>query len=132
MRKLILFIVLTCLPFCLFSQTTDRKYYIYHVVIVKHYSNYPYFDIQLDNGESIGKVKDKEGNSVSFRTPAAMLTYFLNEGWELFSKETANWGDHQEGKGSITPTSYIVLRKECSKEEVEEANQKGIKNRKKH
>lgn len=131
MRKLLLFVVFICLPFCLFSQTADRKYYIYNVVIVKHYSNYPYFDVQLDNGKSIGKVKDKDGKSISFRTPAAMLTYFLNDGWELFSKETANWGEYKEGKGSITPTSYILLRKECSKDEVEEANQTGIK-RKKH
>ena len=131
MRKFLLFMAFVCLPFCLFAQTTDNKFYIYNVVIVKHYSNYPYFDIQLDNGESIGKVRDQEGKSVSFRTPAAMLTYFLNDGWELFSKETANWGDYKEGNGSITPTSYIVLRKECSKEEVEEAYQRGIK-RKRH
>lgn len=130
MRKFILFIALVCLPFCVFSQTPDRKYYIYNVVIVHHYSNYPFFDIRwVDNGESIEKVKDKDGKSISFRTPAAMLTYFLNNGWEIHSKGTATLGDFKEGKGSITPTSYIILRKECSKEEVEEAIQRGIKHK---
>lgn len=131
MKKFLLLIILVCLPFCLFAQATDSKYYIYQIVIVKHYPTYPYFEIKIDNGVSVEKMKDKDGKAMSFRTPAAMLTYFLNDGWEVFSKETANWGDYQEGKGSITPTSYLVLRKECPKEAVEEANLRGIK-RKKH
>jgi len=129
MKKFFLLIVLACLPFCLFSQTTEKKYYLYNILVVKYNITYANYYIQLDNGETVGNVKDKDGNKITFRTPAAMLTYFLNNGWEIYSKETDVWGDYKDEKGSITPATYIIIRKECSKEEVEEANQRGIKHK---
>lgn len=55
---------------------------------------------------------------MKFNTPAAALMYFISEGWELFVNGATSEGAVVHGIGGIEATSYWIIRKPCTKEEV--------------
>ena len=40
--------------------------------------------VNIDDGKSIERLKDANGDPIKFKTPAAALMYFLSEGWNLY------------------------------------------------
>ena len=74
-----------------------------------------------DDGTSIERVKDAEGKTIKFRSPAAVLMHFMASGWEWVGN-----GDTLYSGGDST-RSYWIIRKRCTKEEMLAAAKAGRK-----
>lgn len=98
----------------------EQQHYMYNVVIFAGSMNNEGFDVEIDDGKEIKKLKGKDGKKIKFKTPAAALMYFISEGWELHLKGDAS-------NPNDLKMTYWVIRKPCTKAEFDKAVKEGIK-----
>ena len=127
MKKLLLLLAMVCLPLFASAQTTEKQYYIYNIVTFSGSLKNEGFKVDLDDGKTIEKLKDSEGNKMKFNTPAAALMYLISEGWELYVNGATSEGAVANGFGGSETTSYWIIRKPCTKEEFNKAVEEGIR-----
>lgn len=127
MKKALLLLALVCLPLFASAQTTEKQYYIYNIVTFSGSLKNEGFKVDLDDGKTIEKLKDSEGNKMKFNTPAAALMYLISEGWELYVNGATSEGAVVNGFGASETTSYWIIRKPCTKEEFNKAVEEGIR-----
>lgn len=127
MKKIFLLLAFLSLPLFVFSQQTEKQYYIYNIITFSGSLKNEGFKVNIDNGQTIRKLRDADGNKINFKTPAAALMYFYNEGWELFVTGGTSSGSSYNGTGSSSTTSYWIIRKPCTKEVFEKTVWEGIK-----
>ena len=131
MKKALLIAIVCSLPLFAYTQTVEKEYYIYNVVKLSGHLEKRGFKVKLDDGRSVKTMKDAEGYKIKFRTPAAVLTYLASEGWELYVNDFSILGNRYEGKkGSKTESSWVI-RKACTKEELDAALDRGVKRKNK-
>lgn len=99
----------------------EEEYYIYNFVYLSGDIKNEGLKADIDDGVSIERVKDSEGKTIKFRTPAAVMIHFAALGWEFVTN-----GDTLYSGGDST-RSYWVLRKKCTKEEMLAAVKAGRK-----
>ena len=126
MKKVLLLLAMVCLPLFASAQTTKKQYYIYNIVTFSGSLKNAGFKVDLDDGKTIEKLKDSEGNKIKFNTPAAALMYLYSLGWELYVNGATTEGAMYGGIGASETTSYWVIRKPCTKEEFDKAVEDGI------
>ena len=126
MKKVLLLLAMVCLPLFVSAQTTEKQYYIYNIITFSGSLKNEGFKVDLDDGKTIEKLKDSEGNKMKFNTPAAALMYLYSLGWELYVNGATTEGAMYGGIGASETTSYWVIRKPCTKEEFEKAVKDGI------
>ena len=108
------------------SLAEVKPYFIYQIVSFDGGFKYEGVKVRVDNGESIKKLKDKHGENIVFKTLAAALMYFLNEGWELYiNGSTVSTSITNEIRGNYS-NSYWIFRKPCSREELDTVVKKGL------
>lgn len=122
MKKVLLLLAMICIPLIASAQTTER-HYIYNIVTFSGSLKNEGFKVDLDNGKTIEKLKDKNGNRMKFNTPAAALMYLISDGWEL----CVNGATNSTYQGTGTSSTYWIIRKPCSKEEFDKAVDEGIR-----
>lgn len=127
MKKFILILALISTSLSVFSQTTEKEYYLYNIITFSGSLKNEGFKVDVDNGQNIEKLKDAEGKKINFKTPVAALMYFINDGWELYKTGGTSEGASYAGTGFSDTTTYWIIRKPCSKEEFEKAVKEGIK-----
>lgn len=127
MKKVLLLLAMVCIPLFACAQTTEKQYYIYNIVTFYGSLKNEGFKVDLDNGKTIEKLKDSEGNKIKFNTPAAALMYLYSLGWELYVNGATTEGAMYGGYGGSETTSYWIMRKPCTKEEFEKAVEDGIR-----
>ena len=127
MKKELLLLAMVCLPLFASAQTTEKQYYIYNIVTFSGSLKNEGFKVDLDDGKTIEKVKDSNGKTIKFNTPAAALMYLYSLGWELYVNGATTEGAMYGGIGASETTSYWVIRKSCTKEEFEKAVEDGIR-----
>ncbi|MDY5300780.1 MAG: hypothetical protein SPH03_07095 [Prevotella sp.] len=125
MKKIILIISLMFSPLLMAAQ--DKVYFLYNIVTFDGNFDKEGLKVKVDDGKSVEKLKDENGNRIRFNTPAAALMYFLSKGWEMYLTGGTSSGSSFQGTGASSTTSYWVFRKPCSKEEFEKAVEEGIK-----
>ena len=103
------------------GQIAEEQYYIYNFIYISGDIKNEGLKADIDDGTSIERVKDADGKTIKFRTPAAVLMYFTAKGWEWVAN-----GDTLYSGGDST-RSYWVLRKRCTKEEMLAAAKAGRK-----
>lgn len=123
MKKALLLLALACLTLFASAQTTEKQYYIYNIVTFLGSLNIEGFRVDLDDGKKILKLRDKNGNKMTFNTPAAALMYLVSEGWELCFNGTTNSFYDNNNRTS----TYWIMRKPCTKEEFDKAVAEGIR-----
>ena len=142
MKKNFLLFAMVVLPMLAFSQTVVTSEavsedsvansevctitpdtYIYNIVTFSGNIHKKGFKAKMDNGRKIRRIKDANGKRLRFRTPAAALTYLGSEGWELYQDGISVQG----GGNKSHTTTYWVVRKRCTQEELEQALAIGIK-----
>lgn len=97
--------------------------YIYNIISFSGNIHKRGFKAKMDNGRKIKRIKDANGRKLRFRTPAAALTYLASEGWELCQD-----GVSVKGAGNKSETTtYWVIRKRCTQEELEQALAVGVR-----
>lgn len=126
MKKALLLLML-CFSLLAFAQTEKKQQYIYNIVTFTGSLKNEGFRVDLDNGKEIQKLRDKDGNKMKFKTPAAALMYLISEGWELYVNGATSEGAVTNGFGASETTSYWIIRKPCSKDEFDKAVEDGIK-----
>ena len=126
MKKALILLAMVCLPLFVSAQTKEKQYFIYNIVTFSGSLKNEGFKVDLDDGKTIEKLKDSEGNKMKFNTPAAALMYLYSLGWELYVNGATTEGAMYGGIGASETTSYWVIRKPCTKEEFEKAVEDGI------
>ena len=128
MTKALLTLVIVCLPLIAFGQQTEeKKYYIYNIISFSGNMRQEGLKVDVDDGKSIEKLKDSNGEKMKFRTPAAALMYLQSQGWELFYNGSTSEGSMINGLGVSISSYYWIIRKPCTKKEFEKAVIDGIK-----
>lgn len=127
MKKALLLLAMVCLPLFASAQTTEKQYYIYNIVTFSGSLKNEGFKVDLDDGKTIEKLKDSKGNKMKFNTPAAALMYLYSLGWELYVNGATTEGAMYGGIGASETTSYWVIRKPCTKEELKKTVEDGIR-----
>lgn len=125
MKKALL-LAIVCLPLLASAQTTGKQYYIYNIITFSGSLKNEGFKVDLDNGKTIEKLKDSNGKTIKFNTPAAALMYLYSLGWELYANGATSEGAVYGGIGESETTSYWKMRKICTKEEFDKAVEEGI------
>ena len=125
MKKALLLLAFIQLPLFLSAQTEDKQQYIYNIVTFTGSLKNEGFKVNLDDGKTIEKLKDKDGNKIKFKTPAALM-YLISEGWELYINGATSEGSSYNGTGSSETTSFWIIRKPCTKEDFSKAVEEGI------
>lgn len=122
--KVLSFIMAFCLPVFAFAQSqVQEQYYLYSIIEVPSSIDSKNFEVKVDNGETIEKLKDSNGEKIMFKTRASVLMYFQSLGWEM-TEATSKIS----GISSVTDTnSYWIIRKPISKEEALRAAENAIK-----
>lgn len=108
------------------STSTEKQFYIYNTVLFQRDYSTTNFNVRIDDGKHINCLTDNKGKNIVFRTPAAMLMYFESKGWEIHSNNTTTDFDIDKGKGRFYNLNYIIIRKACTKEELETAVAEGV------
>ena len=125
MKKALIAFLLVFSPLLLIAQ--DKNYYIYQIVTFDGDFDKEGLKVKIDNGKTVEKFKNANGNKIKFKTPAAALMYFISEGWDLYITGGTTTGGSFQGTGDTSTTSYWIFRKPCSKEIFEKAVEEGIK-----
>lgn len=122
--KVLSFIIAFSLPVFAFAQSQGQEqYYLYNIIEVPSSIDSKNFEVKVDNGETIEKLKDSNGEKIKFKTRASVLMYFQSLGWEM-TEATSKIS----GTRSVTDTnSYWIIRKPISKEEALRAAENAIK-----
>ena len=127
MKKVLLILALISLPPQAFTQNIKKQHYVYNIITFSGSLKNEGFRVNLDNGKTIEKLKDKNGNRMKFNTPAAALMYLISEGWEMYVNGATVSGGVANGYGGSETTSYWIIRKPCTKEEFDKAVDEGIR-----
>ena len=127
MKRVLLLLIIVCLPLFVFAQTTGKQYYIYNIITFSGSLKNEGFKVDLDDGKTIEKLKDSKGKTIKFNTPAAALMYLYSLGWELYVNGATSEGAMAAGYGASETTSYWIMRKPCTKEEFDKAVEEGIR-----
>ena len=125
MRNVFITLVFLLTATSLFAQQSQNQYYEYNIFSFSNITN-KVLTIDVDNGNKIEKVKDEKGKKIWFKTPAAALNYLISMGWEFYTKGESS-GSTYQGTGNAS-TIYWIMRRPCSKEEIEKIIQDGIEN----
>ena len=83
--------------------------------------------LRIDDGVTPTKAKGEKEKSITFRSFAAALMYLTSQGWELVSNYNTVSGASANGYGSTSTSTYWILRKPSTKEEVQEIIEKSVK-----
>lgn len=67
------------------QSVAEQQYYKYIIVSITGNIKSKGIKVDVDNGQSVDRLKDKDGKKMTFKTPAAVLMYFLSEGWDVNS-----------------------------------------------
>lgn len=123
MKKICLILILTAIHLTGYAQS--KQTYIYNIVTMNQSLTSKKYSVNVDDGIKNTPLKNNEGKTIKFKTPAAIVNYFLSKGWELISI-----GNDISGSGSavssVTLTHhYMIIRKPCTKEELEATIQQG-------
>ncbi len=124
--KKVLLLAMVCLSLFVSAQTTEKQYHIYNIITFSGSLKNEWFKVNLDDGKTIKKLKDSNGKTIMFNTPAAALMYLYSLGWELYINGATSEGAMYGGYGSSETTSYWIMRRPCTKEEFDKAVEDGI------
>lgn len=75
--------------------------------------------LRIDDGISPAKAKGDKDKSLTFKSYAAALMYLTSQGWELVTNYNTVSGSSANGYGSTSTSTYWILRKPSTKEEVQ-------------
>lgn len=91
MKKALILLLLVFSP--LFMMAQNENYYLYKIVTFYGSLNKEGLKVNVDDGKSVERLKDANGNQIKFNTPADLCIFFLKVGictlMDLQQKDTA-------------------------------------------
>ena len=126
MKRLILILVIISLNFVAGAQNS----YIYNIISFTGNMKKEGVKVYVDNGITVDQLKNEEGKAIKFNTIASALMYFTAQGWELYISGQSISGDgitiNGYGSSSTQTTSYWIIRRKCTEEELNECLINGV------
>ena len=123
MRKyLILFFLFVC---CVTKAQQANDTIVYRYIIAQP-QGYLFSDkckLKIDDGNVPKRTKDK---TIEFKSFAAALMYLTSQGWEMVATYGVTEGSTINGIGSSDTSTYWVLRRPSTKEEVQDIINKSL------
>lgn len=126
MKKALLLLTIISLAQFVSAQVVEKQYYIYNIFSFSGSLNNEGFKIDIDDGKTIKRLRDRDGNKMEFKTPAAALMYLNYLGWELYTHGATSAGNNFVGYDSGKTSTYWIMRKPCTKKEFVQAAFDGI------
>lgn len=126
MKRIILILTILIIP--LFASAQTKQYFLYNIITFDGNFKKEGLKVNIDDGKSVEKLRDSNGNRMVFKTPAAALMYFISQGWELYVNGSTTEGEMAGGFGESKTTSFWILRRPCTKEVFDKTVEEGIKN----
>ena len=114
---------------CLSAQAQNVKDTVYYRYIIAEPQGKLFSDkckLCIDDGIKPTREKGKKGETITFNSYAAALMYLTAQGWELVSNYNTVSGSVVNGIGSTSASTYWILRKPATKEEVQEIIDKSL------
>ena len=109
------------------QSIAEQQYFKYIIVSITGNIKSEGIKVDVDDGQNVDRLRDKDGKKMTFKTPAAVLMYFISEGWEMYVSGSSTSGSSASGFGSVTTAPYWIMRKPCTKEEFDAAVKRGVK-----
>ncbi|MBR0313786.1 MAG: hypothetical protein IJK39_01500 [Bacteroidales bacterium] len=109
------------------QSIAEQQYFKYIIVSITGNIKSEGIKVDVDDGQNVDRLRDKDGKKVTFKTPAAVLMYFISEGWEIYVNGASMSGSSAGGYGSVSTAPYWIMRKPCTKEEFDAAVKCGVK-----
>ena len=127
MKKLliILFMLVSLSVFA--QEKTDTVVYRYIIAEPQGKMFSDKCKLRIDDGIDPSKAKN-DNKTLTFRSYAAALMYLTSQGWELVSNYNTSHGSVANGYGSSSSSTYWILRKPSTKEEVQKIIDESINN----
>ncbi len=118
MKHLFITLVITItFPFFIQAQNLEQ-YYAYNIIEVPSSIDSKNFEVKVDNGKTIEKIKDNNGKNIKFKTRSSVIMYFQSLGWQLAETTSRSSGYSYQGTGGSTTYTYWIIRKPITKEEA--------------
>lgn len=114
--------------FCLHAQAQKQDSICYRYIIAEPQGKL-FSDkckLRIDDGIKPTREKGKKGESITFKSFAAALMYLTSQGWELVSNYNTVSGAVANGYGSSSTSTYWILRRPSTKEEVQSILDKSL------
>jgi len=108
-------VLLFMLPAIGHCQTSEKQYFIYHIVSFEGEFTKEDFKVFYDDGVEVKRLRNENGEKARFSTLAGALMYFISQGWEIYLNGSTSKGI----SGDSRTSTYWILRKPCTKEEFE-------------
>lgn len=125
MKKIfVIFFSLLCLNAQ--AQVQDLIYYRYILAEPQGKLFSDKCKLRIDDGIKPTKEKGEKGETITFNSYAAALMYLTSQGWELVSNYSTVRGGVANGYGGTYTSTYWILRRPCSKEEVQDIVNKSL------
>lgn len=127
MKRLFLLLAIISLSYVVDAQNK----YIYNIISFTGNVKKEGVKVSVDNGKTVDKLKDEEGNTIKFNTIASALMYFTSRDWELYVSDSSVSGSgisvNGSGSSVTKTTSYWIIRKQCTEEELNAVLKEGIR-----
>lgn len=129
MKKIVLLLLIFATS--TLAQAQALQHYLYNIVTFSDYINREGVKAKIDDGQEIEIPQDANGKKIYFKTPAAVLNYFASNGWELYKVSTYPSNDFNKNMGQNYThiTTCWILRKPCTKEELDKTSKEGLTKR---
>ena len=108
------------------AQVQDSVYYRYIIAEPQGKLFSDKCKLRVDDGIKPAKEKGKKGETITFNSYAAALMYLTTQGWELVSNYNTVSGAVANGYGSSSTSTYWILRRPPTKEEVQDIVNKSL------
>lgn len=122
--KLFILISICVMPVIALAQ---EQSYIINIIELPSDMGAKNFEVKVDNGQKVDKLKDAKGKKIKFKTRAGALMYFQSLGWEIAGSTSKSEGFTYQGTGASSTNTYWIIRKPASFEEAQRAAENAIK-----
>ena len=122
-------LLLTLFTFLCLNASAQAQDTIYFRYIIAEPQGKLFSDkckLRIDDGVKPTKEKGKQGEAITFNSYAAALMYLTSQGWELVSNYNTVSGSAANGYGSTSTSTYWILRRPSTKEEVQSILDKSL------
>jgi len=116
MKRLLFILFVLC---CLCAKAQEPVVYKYIIAEPQGQLFSNKCKLRIDDGIKPAKAKKDNDNSITFKSFAAALMYLTSQGWELVSNYNTVTGTSYNGTGTSVTSTYWILRKPSTKEEVQ-------------
>ena len=122
--KFIILFLICVVPMAVLAQ---EQSYIINIIELPSDMGAKNFEVKVDDGLKVEKLKDAKGKKIKFKTRAGALMYFQSLGWAIIGSTSQSEGFTYHGTGVSSTNTYWIISRPASPEEAKRAADNAIK-----